>query len=119
MTNFFDKEKYVLHYENLQLYLRVVLKLKKINRVLGFNKSQWLKICIEFNTQKIIESEKIITKKKKDEKALYKLMNNAIYRKTMENLRNRIDVGLVNNEKNCLKWTSKLNYMSHEIFDNN
>ena len=38
--------------------------------------------------------------------------------KTMENLRNRIDVKLVSNEKDYLKWTSKLSYMTHKIFDN-
>ena len=51
-----------------------------------------------------------------------KLRNNAINRKTMENLRNRIDVKLVNNEKDYLKFTSKLSYMSHiylTISDNN
>ena len=46
-------------------------------------------------------------------------MNNAIYRKTMENLRNRINVKLVNNKKGYLKCTSKTSYMSHKIFDNN
>ena len=49
---------------------------------------------------------------------LYKLMNNAVHGKTMENLRNRIDVKLVSNKKDDLKWTSKLNYMSHKVFDN-
>ena len=46
-------------------------------------------------------------------------MNNAVYGKAMANLRNEIDVRIVNNEKNYLKWTSKPNYMSHKIFDNN
>ena len=55
----------------------------------------------------------------KDGKALYRLMNNAIYGKTMENLRNRIDVKLINNKKDYLKCTSKPSYMSHKIFDNN
>ena len=55
----------------------------------------------------------------KDGKALYKLMNNAIYGKTVKNLRNRIDVKLVNNEKDYLKYASKPSYMSHKIFDNN
>ena len=50
VPDFFDKEKYVLHYENLQLYLRLGLKLKKIHRVSEFNQSQWLKPFIEFNT---------------------------------------------------------------------
>ena len=52
-------------------------------------------------------------------KALYKLMIIAIYEETMENLRNRIAVKLVKNEKDYLKSTSKLSYMSHKIFDNN
>ena len=46
-------------------------------------------------------------------------MNNVIYVKSMENLRKRIDVKLVSNEKNYLKCTSKPSYMSHKIFDNN
>ena len=46
-------------------------------------------------------------------------MNNAIYGKTMENLRNTIDVKLVDNGKDYLKYTSKPSYMSHRIFDNN
>ena len=50
---------------------------------------------------------------------LCKLMNSAIYRNTMDNLRNRINVKLVNNEKYCLKWTSKPSFMLHKISDNN
>ena len=50
VPKFFDKEKYVLHYENLQLYLREGLKLRKIHSVLEFNQSQWLKPYIEFDT---------------------------------------------------------------------
>ena len=116
VPNFCYKKKYVLHYENLQLYLRLELKLKQIYRVLEFNQSQWLKPHLEFNTQKRVEAKK---SEDKDGKALYILMNNAIYRKTMENFRKRIDVRLVNNEKDFLKCTSKPRYMSHKIFDNN
>ena len=36
----------------------------------------------------------------------------------MENLRNRADVRLLNNEKDYLKWTSKSNYMLQKMFDN-
>ena len=45
-------------------------------------------------------------------------MDNAVYGKTMENLRNRIDVKLVSNKKDYLKWTSKPSYMSHKMFHN-
>ena len=54
-----------------------------------------------------------------DEKALYKLMNNAIYGKTMEDLGNINNVRLANNEKGYLKCTSKPSYMSQKIFDKN
>ena len=46
-------------------------------------------------------------------------MNNAVYIKAMENLRSRIDLKLVNNENDYLKWTSKPSYMSQKILDNN
>ena len=55
VPNFFDKEKYVLHYENLQLYLWLGLKLTKLHCVLEFNQSQWLKPSVKFNTQKRTE----------------------------------------------------------------
>ena len=45
-------------------------------------------------------------------------MNNALCGKTMKNLRNRIDVKLVSNKKDYLKWTSRPSYMSHKIFGN-
>ena len=50
VSNFFDKEKYVIHYENLQLYLKLGLKLKTYYHVLQFNQFQWLKQHVEFNT---------------------------------------------------------------------
>ena len=78
VTNFFEEGKYVIHYKNLQVFLRLGLKLKKIHRILEFNQSQWLKPYTEFDTQKRIQVEK---NNDKDGKALYKLMNNAIYGK--------------------------------------
>ena len=54
----------------------------------------------------------------KDHKPLNKLINHAVHDKTMENLRNRIDVKLLSNEKDFLKWTLKPSYMSQNIFDN-
>ena len=70
VSNFFNKEKNVLHYENLQLYLRLGLKLKK-HCVLESNQLQWLKPYIEFNKEKRIEAEK---NGDKDGKTLYELI---------------------------------------------
>ena len=95
--------------------MRLGLKLKKIHCVLEFNQSQWLKQYVESNTQKRVEAEK---HENKDRKALYKLMNNAVYGKTMENLRNRIDVKPISNKNVYLKWASKPSYLSRKVFDN-
>ena len=64
MPNFFDKEKYMIHYENLKLHLRLGLKMKKY--ILEFNQSQRLKQYLEFNIQKRTEAEKkMLTKMEK------------------------------------------------------
>ena len=89
VPNFFDKEKYVIHYENLQLYLKLGLKLKKIHRVLEFIKSQSLKPYIKFDTQKRMETGK---NNDEDGKALYKLMNNDIHGKTTEKRDGKIEL---------------------------
>ena len=115
VPNFLDKEKYVLHYKNFHVYLRLRLKQKKVHRVLELNESQWLKPYVECNTQERTEASK---NRDKDGKVLHKLMNNAEYGKTMENLRNWIDVKLVSNEKDYLKWTSKPSCRSQKIFGN-
>ena len=84
--------------------------------VLEFNSSQWLKPFIKFNIQKRKEAGK---NGDKDEKLLYTLMNNTIYRETTEKLRNKINARLINNNKDYLKRTSKASYMQQRIFDNN
>ena len=108
-----NKEKYVLHYRNLQLYLDLGLKINKVHRVLEFNQSPWLKQYINFNTQKRTQA------KNSFEKDFFKLMNNSVFGKTMENLRKRVDVRLITNEKKLLKMVSKPTYVSSKIFNEN
>ena len=108
-----DKEKYILHYRNLQLYLSLGLKLKKIHRVLEFDQSPWLKQYIDFNTQKRTFA------KNNFEKDFFKLMNNSVFGKTMENIRKRVDVRLVTSKEKLLKLSSKPTYVSSKIFNEN
>ena len=108
-----NKEKYVLHYRNLQLYLDLGLKVNKVHRVLEFNQSPWLKQYINFNTKKRTQA------KNSFEKDFSKLMNNSVFGKTMENIRKRVDVRLITDEKKLFKMASKPTYVSSKIFNEN
>ena len=96
IPNLSNKTDYVLHYGDLHLYLSLGTKLTKIHKVLKFKQCDWMKKSIDFNTEKILNTANSF---KKD---FFKLMINSVYGKTMENLRKRINVRIVNSEKDFL-----------------
>ena len=112
VPNLDNKTKYSLHYRNLKLYLSLGMKLKKVHRVLSFQQSSWLKSYIDFNTEKRKQASNDF------EKDFFKLMNNSVFGKTMENLRKRVNVKLVNDEKQLKKLTASPSFDYFRIFTN-
>ena len=110
IPNLWNKKKYILHYENLKQYLSLGLKLNHIFRGIKFEESQWLKKYIALNT------DLRTVAKNEFEKDFFKLMNNSVFGKTMENIRNRVDIKLVNDKKQAEKLSAKPNFNHCNIF---
>ncbi|KAL9972954.1 hypothetical protein ACROYT_G019355 [Oculina patagonica] len=109
-----DKTNYVVHYRNLQFYLKQGMKLKKVHRVLEFEQEAWMEPYIRMNTEFRKEA------KSDFEKNFYKLMNNSVFGKTMENLRNRVDIRIVRSDetKKIRKLVASPLYSRHVMFSN-
>ena len=114
IPNLNDKTKYIIHYKNLIQCLRAGIKLKKIHRGIKFVESEWMKPYIDKNTNLRAMA------KNNFEKDFFKLMNNSVFGKTMENIRNRVDVKLVNTKEKLRKLVAKPNLRSPpKIFSEN
>ena len=104
-----SKHKYVVHYRALQLYVKLGVKLTVIHRVLEFAQAPWLKPYIDFNTaQRAAACSDFL-------KNLFKLMNNAIFGKTMENVRNRRQIEFATTEKRLKKLVARPTFRSKTI----
>ena len=100
----FNKKKYVARINTLKQALNHGLKFKKIHRVIEFNQEGWLKPYIDMNT----ELRKLA--KNDFEKDLFKLMNNSVFGKTMENIRKHRDIKLITTDRKRSKLVSEPNY---------
>ena len=110
VPNLFDKERYVVHIRVLDQALKHGLLLKEVHRVIKFNQSPWLKPYIDLNTSLRISATSDF------EKDFFKLMNNSVFGKTMENVRKHRYIKLVTNEKSYLRYVAKPNFESSIIF---
>ena len=113
IPNLWNKKKYVIHYENLKQYLNLGLKSTRVHKGIEFEESRWLEKYISLNTglRTIAKNE--------FEKGFFKLMNNSVFSKTMENIRNRVDIKLVSDKSKAEKLSAKPNFKHCNIFNEN
>ena len=107
------KKNYKIYYKNLEYYMKLGIKVTKIHKILTFNEKPFLKEYIDLNTNL---RKKAINDLEKD---LFKLMNNAIFGKSMENVLNRSNIKLINNDpEKLLKLIREPNFQhAYEISD--
>jgi len=113
IPNLYNKINYICHYRILKQFKELGIEIMKVNKVLEFKQEPFIKDFIMFNTMKRAET------KLDYEKELFKLLNNSIYGKTVENVEKRVDVKLVSDSKKFIKLVSKPNFNSFTIFNNN
>ena len=113
IPNLYDKKRYVIHIRVLDQALKHGLVLERIHKEIEFKQLAWMKEYINFNT-------KLRSAATNDfEKDFYKLMNNSVFRKTMENIRKHRNIKLVTNREAYLKLVMKPNFKSGVLFGEN
>lgn len=108
-----DRSNYIVHYMALKQAIEHGLVLKKINRILKFKQSAWLKPYIDYNTKLRAAAQNDF------EKDLYKMYNNAVFGKTMENIRNRLNMRIVCDARQLEKLIAKPEFVDRTIYSEN
>ena len=113
VCNLNDKKNYIVHINVLKQALDHGLKLRKVHRIIEFEQEAWLKEYIDVNTE--------LRKKATNdfEKDFFRLMNNVVFGKTMENVRKHRDIKLVKSDKKKNKLVSEPNFHTMKLIDNN
>ena len=115
ICDFSDKKNYLVHYRMLRFYVRHGMIVDKVHNIISFRQSRWLEKYISFNTQKRNQAVNDF------EKDFYKLLNNAFYGKTMEIVRNRLNIKFVKKDdyREIIKQQSKLTFNGiHKSYEN-
>ena len=113
ICHFKPRKNYVVHYRNLRQYLEMGMRLTAVHRGISFYQSSWMEPYIRKNT----ELRK--TAANNFEKDFFKLMNNSVFGKTIENIRKRQNIELIDNRKKAVKLSSRPNFDRCTIFDRN
>ena len=111
ICHFKPRKNYVVHYRNLRQYLEMGMRITAVHRGISFYQSSWMEPYIRKNT----ELRK--TAANSFEKDFFKLMNNSVFGKTIENIRKRQNIELVDNRKKAVKLSNKPNFDRATIFD--
>ena len=107
------KKNYKVYYKNLEYYLELGIKITKVHRILTFDEKPFLKEYIDLNTELRKNSKSDL------EKDLFKLMNNAIFGKSLENVLNRSNIKLINNNpEKLLKSMKQPNFQNAYLISN-
>ena len=110
ICSFLPKKNYVLHYKNLKQYLEEGMILQKVHRGIKFVQSPWMEPYLRKNTDLRKEAKNAF------EKDFFKLMNNSVFGKTIENIIKRQSVEIMDDRKKALKLSSKPNFDRVTIF---
>ena len=111
ICHFKPRTHYVVHYRNLRQYLELGMRITKVHRGISFYQSPWMEPYIRKNT----ELRKCAANN--FEKDFFKLMNNSVFGKTIENIRKRQNIHLIDDRKKAVKLSSKPNFDRCTIFD--
>lgn len=111
IASLFDRKNYLVHYLELQKYLSLGMQLTKIHRMVKFEQKAYMKCYIDLNTKLRREASTLF------EKCFYKLMNNSVFGKSLENVRKYKNIQLVNSTKALKKISRKPNITHVKIIN--
>ena len=113
ICHFKPRTNYVIHYRTLRQCLELGMRITAVHRGVSFYQSPWMEPYIIKNTKLRMSATNSF------EKDFFKLMNNSVFGKTIENIRKRQNINLIDNRKQALKLSSKPNFDRCTIFDRN
>ena len=113
ICHFKPRKNYVIHYQSLLQCLDLGMNITAVHQGISFFQSDWMEPYIRKNTELRKSAVNSF------EKDFFKLMNNSVFGKTIENIRKRQNIHLVDNRKKAIKLSSRPNFDRSTIFDKN